>query len=173
MASEDGSRSSGKVATPKNGMTFEEMTEIALADGRKMGLPRDWKVKFSGKSNRRKWISPGPNSRTYDSLVKALGSIGIVKPDDTKSQHSSNTPSRGQRKSSRKRKRTKKTAPEEEEEDEDERGEEDDEDADTEVEEEDEEEEDDNSQSSAPPPKRQKNQIGKEVACSVQNGRSF
>ena len=161
MASEDGSRSSGKVATPKNGMTFEEMTEIALADGRKMGLPRDWKVKFSGKSNRRKWISPGPNSRTYDSLVKALGSIGIVKPDDTKSQHSSNTPSRGQRKSSRKRKRTKKAAPEEEEEDEDERGEEDDEDADTEVEEEDEEEEDDNSQSSAPPPKRQKTKSGR------------
>lgn len=43
----------------------------ALAEARSKGLPDTWTVRYDSR-NRRKWISPKPDYKTYDSLPKAL-----------------------------------------------------------------------------------------------------
>jgi len=64
-----------KKEPPKKLLSKEELREQALAiamkEAKKRGLPDGWGV-FYGSANRKRWRSPAPNSRVFDSIPKAL-----------------------------------------------------------------------------------------------------
>jgi len=64
-----------KRPAPPNSLTKEEQKEealaIALKDAQSRGLPEGWTC-FYGAANRKRWRSPPPVSRVFDSIPKAL-----------------------------------------------------------------------------------------------------
>lgn len=56
----------------------EEALKIAMRDAKRKGLPDGWEV-FYGNSNRKKWKSPGPHCKIFDSIPKALEYVEKMK----------------------------------------------------------------------------------------------